>query len=340
MNTTEKRICFYSALLIALLVNSGRLMALRQNGILARYWQFDLAEYSFQLLYNLSFCGLLFYLNLAGGNRLARYREKGDHLQYYLLNFLIILSYAAMGAALQHAFFADNYLRRVPWPGYLIRFGFSALLVGIISKIILLVREGKTKDSKHEQLKSAYLEAQLELLKEQLNPHFLFNSLSSLSGVVTEDPKMAQSYIFHLSNIFRHSLARFGKKLVAVSDELRMLISYQALLNMRLEDGFRLDIDVKPPYDTYTVPHFSLQPLLENAAKHNSATPEKPLIVQIYADHDCLVIQNNLQPIQTPENSTGIGLVNLNERFRLLAGKEIEIERNDVSFLVKLPLTL
>ncbi|MEA5403957.1 histidine kinase [Arcicella sp. DC2W] len=340
MDKNEKWICWYSSLLIALLVNATRLLALREKGIVARYWQFDFAEYSFQLLYNLAFCGLLFYLNLNPYRSFAQILSQKKYGKLYLLNAFVVLLAIILGLWVQSHLFAENHLNGVVRAGYVARFGLSTLLVAIIVKIILLLRESKRKDNEHEQLKSLYLEAQLELLKEQLNPHLLFNSLSSLSGIVRENPKLAQFYIVHLSKVFRHALVRAGTSLVTIEEELNSLKSYEQLIKMRFENAFSVLIDIDESYFKAMIPHLSLQPLLENAAKHNIATLEKPLSVRIYTEEKWLIVSNNLQEITTPESSTGIGLVNLNERFRLLLNTDIEIEKTKESFTVKLPIKI
>ncbi|MFW0717439.1 sensor histidine kinase [Pedobacter sp. N23S346] len=339
MDKNELRICGYSSLLIALMVNSARLLALRTSGVMAHYWQFDLGELTFQFFLNLIFCGLLFYLNLEKGTGFASYREQKRYGIYFGANVFLIFLLIVAGNFLQYALFAGNHLTGLHRMGYFARFGLSAILIGIIIRIILLLREAKQKDKDHEQLKSAYLEAQLKLLEEQLNPHLLFNSLSSLSGIVREDPKLAQFYIFHLSKVFRNALQRSGTALVSVAEELETLRSYAQLLNMRFEKAFRLEIEIGQFDLNARIPHLSLQPLLENAAKHNSATADHPLVVRIYREDKCLIISNNLQEMTLPESSTGIGLVNLNERFRLLVNQEIEIERTNEMFIVKLPLS-
>lgn len=211
-------------------------------------------------------------------------------------------------------------------------------MAGILIKTILLLRESKQKDNENEQLKTAYLEAELELLKEQLNPHFLFNSLSSLSGIVREDPLKAQHFINHLSKTFRYALATSNEHMVTLDEELKMIRSYEQLLLMRFEEAFQLIVDIDSKYLNLKLPHLSLQPLIENAAKHNAASLARPLRVQILMADDKLLVSNNLQEITEPEHSTGIGLVNLNSRFRILMQQEIEIEKNKQSFIVKLPL--
>ena len=180
--------------------------------------------------------------------------------------------------------------------------------------------------------------AELELLKEQMNPHFFFNSLSSLSGVIREDPEMAQKYLRELSNVFRYAITQSKANLVTVEAELTMLRSFAQLINLRLEGAFKLDIQVHEPYLFYQLPHLSLQPLLENAVKHNAATIMKPLNVVIDIQQEHLVVSNNIWQIPQPESSNGVGLANLNERFKIMMQQEIEIIKTDELFIVKLPL--
>jgi sensor histidine kinase YesM len=338
MSKNEIKICWYSALFITLAVNSARLMALRQNGIIARYWQFNITEYSFQFLYNMLFCAFLSFINLEEGKWLSIYRQNRQLVRYYLYNVMVIIAATILGGAIQYKLFAGGHIPGMIARGYIARFIVSSILVAVIIRLVLLMRESKRKDTINEQLKTAYLEAQLEALKSHLNPHLFFNSLSSLSGIVREDPRLAQGYIFHLSNVFRHALVHSGTSLVPIEQEINMIKSYEQLIVLRLENGFHLNINVQSSLLHYRIPHLSLQPLLENATKHNMATPEKPLTIHIYDDHGWLNVSNNLQPIDTPESSTGIGLVNLNERFRLLLHREIEISKTKDHFLVKLPL--
>lgn len=340
MDKTEKRICWYSSLLIALLCSSPRLLALRENGIVAHYWHFNLAELILQVAFNMLFCYLLFHLNLHRNSPLFTYRSQKRYIIMLFLNFLLVLVCCIVAGAIQHRLFLNNQLPQIYRSGYLSRYLLSAVLAAIIIKIVLLLRESKRKDTKNEQLKTAYLEAELEVLKEQLNPHFLFNSLSTLSGVVREDPVKAQHFINHLSKIFRYRLTESGSQMATIGEELKMLRSYEQLLVMRFEDAFRLIINVDEKFLSVQIPHLSLQPLLENAAKHNSATIEKPLAVQISVIDDMLVISNNLQEIANPENSTGIGLANLSSRYRILMQQDVIIEKTAKNFIVKLPFQL
>jgi two-component system LytT family sensor kinase len=333
MDKSEKRICWYSSFLIGLLLSSPKFLALRENGLAAQFWHFNLAELLFQVFYISGFCYLIFYINLGGRNTSITRQI----LNAFITVFLMVVC-CLIGGAFQRRVFMNLQFKGLFWSGYFTRFFLSTLFTAIIIKIIYLLRESKQKNKEHNQLKTAYLEAELELLKEQLNPHFLFNSLSSLSGIIKEDPEKAQYFISHLSKIFRYALARPLNQVVSIEEELTMIRSYEQLLKMRFEDAFKLETDVGCDYQYFNMPHLTLQPLLENAAKHNQVSLTKPLTVKIYVENDYLVVENNLQEITEPENSTGIGLTNLNSRFRILMHREIEIQKTTDSFIVKLPL--
>jgi len=336
MDKTEKRLCLYCALFIALILNSTKLLALRENGILAQYWHFDLAEFAFQMIYSFGFCYGFIYLNLRGNQWI-----NGSKLKYFLTGlqyFGLLMLGMLLGGIIQRHISDKTQLKQLFWSGYFSRFITAGMLTAIVVKIVLLLREGRQKTRENEQLRSAYLEAELELLKGQLNPHFLFNSLSSLSGIIREDPALAQHYIGQLSKVFRYSLQQSRANLVTLGDELGMIHSYGELLTMRFEKAFKLQINIDKPWFKATIPHLSLQLLLENAAKHNIATLKKPLKVQLYISGGYIMFSNNLQQVSVPENSTGIGLSNLNERYKILMGREIEIIKTDADFIVKLPL--
>jgi two-component system LytT family sensor kinase len=338
MYRTENRISWYSSLLIAILLNSPRLMALRENTVAAQYWRFNLAEWSFQVIYNLLFCWLVFYLNLENKSRLAIYRNQKRYMVYVLYNALIGFLCIVAGTFIQRICFDSQAPRGMVGSGYIIRLVLSISLVSIVLKIIFLLREREKQELENQQLKSSYLVAELELLKEQMNPHFLFNSLSILSAVIREDAGLAQKYLKELSNVLRYAITQSKVSLVTVERELAMLHSFAHLISMRLEDAFKLDIQVPEQWWLYQLPHMSLQPLLENAVKHNAATAEKPLTVVIGIQENYLVISNSLRELPQPEHSNGIGLANLNERFRIMMQQEIEIVKTSRQFIVKLPL--
>ncbi|PJJ62813.1 histidine kinase [Chryseobacterium geocarposphaerae] len=337
MNKNEKKIYLYSAFLITLMVNSAKLMALNSDGIIARYWQFNIGEYGYQFLYNMAFCLLLLYLNLSQGKFLSVFRENKQYWRLYIFNVLVLVAAIILGSMIHSLLFGTPQLTGGRIRGYFVRFLLSSIMIAVVIRLILLMRESRNKDLINEQLNSAYLKAQLQLLQEQLNPHFLFNTLSSLSAIVRENPNLAQSYILHLSKIFRYTLVRSGNNLISLEKELEHLKSYIQLVKMRLENAFQIHINISEDCISKQILHLSLQPLVENAVKHNKATLSHPLTVEIYEEDKWLIIRNNLQPSINETEGTGLGLTNLNERYKLQLHKEIEIFQTKEYFIVKLP---
>ena len=338
MIKNERKIYFYSAFLITLMVNSAKLMALNSDGIIARYWQFNIGEYGYQFLYNMAFCLLLLYLNLSQGKFLSIFRENKQYWRLYTFNILVLVAAIILGSMVHSLLFGTPQLTGGRIRGYFARFLLSSIMIAVVIRLILLMRESRNKDLINEQLNSAYLKAQLQLLQEQLNPHFLFNTLSSLSAIVRENPNLAQNYILHLSKIFRYTLARSGNNMVSLEKELEHLKSYIQLVKMRLENAFQIHINISEDCINKQILHLSLQPLVENAVKHNKATLSNPLTVEIYEEDKWLIIRNNLQPSISDSEGTGLGLTNLNERYKLQFHKEIEIFQTKEYFIVKLPL--
>jgi two-component system LytT family sensor kinase len=317
----------------------GKLSATR-NSVIFHYWRFDISEIIFQFVLTFAYSYLVALVNLHPYSFLAQFRSQKKYFSYVTINVLTSFLFIIAGGILHYRMFANNQLiRRVFWAGHFTRFTLSTIFAVILIKIILLLRESRRKDNAHQLLRAAYLEAEVELLKEQLNPHFLFNALSSLSGIIREDATRAQEYVKHLSKIFRYTLIKPGMQLVSVENELRLLQSYARLLSLRYENAFKLHIDIDTAFLNYRLPHLSLQPLLENASKHNIVTLKHPLQVVIYIEDDCLVVANNLNPMLNDGNSTGIGLANLQQRYRLALQKDINISKTADRFIVKLPLT-
>lgn len=187
----------------------------------------------------------------------------------------------------------------------------------------------------NEQLKTENLLVQLTSLKNQLNPHFLFNSLNTLSWLINEDKEKSQRYLQKLSQVLRYSLSMQEQSLVPLKEELALVDSYIFLLQIRF--GNNLQIIKTIENIQFKIPPLSLQLLIENAIKHNVISTASPLSVWIELRDNVLIIRNTHKPKPNSEG-TGIGLVNLNERFKILAGREVEIEQNEQEFKVVLPL--
>jgi len=189
-----------------------------------------------------------------------------------------------------------------------------------------------------ERIKGDHLGAQYELLKQQVNPHFLFNSLNTLKYMVESDDKHSVDFILKLSDFYRFTLESRKLDLIKLTQELEILQAYVFLLKARFEEGIDLAMRIERDHYQSLLPPFTLQLLIENCIKHNVVSLEKPLRIQLYSENNYLVIENGLQPKRTPEASTGLGLENINQRYEHLFDKKITIEVTDTTFRVKLPI--
>lgn len=194
------------------------------------------------------------------------------------------------------------------------------------------------KEVVEQKLIAKSANAQFESLKNQLDPHFLFNSLNVLSSLIDENPQQAQKFTASMSKIYRYVLEQKDKELVTVEDEIEFAKTYCDLLKTRFEDSVDFVFDLqKEDYRKYVVP-LSLQLLLENCIKHNFATSSRPLVIRIFSEGDILCIENNLQIREQIKESSGIGLANIVQRYSLLTKRNVFIEKSEDYFKVKLPM--
>ncbi len=212
-------------------------------------------------------------------------------------------------------------------------------LIGIIAYFFSrFLTETERKNEillENEHLKSENLLVQLSSLKNQLNPHFLFNSLNTLSWLINEDKEKSQRYLQKLSQVLRYSLSMQEQSLVPLKEELTLVDSYIFLLQIRFGNNLQIIKNIEEVH--FKIPPLSLQLLIENAIKHNVISTASPLSIWIELRDNVLIVRNTHKPKPNSEG-TGIGLVNLNERFKILASQEVDIEQNEKEFKVVLPL--
>ncbi|QHW00900.1 sensor histidine kinase [Spirosoma endbachense] len=190
-----------------------------------------------------------------------------------------------------------------------------------------------------ERLEKENIQAQFAALKSQVNPHFLFNSLSILSSLVHADAELSEKFIDQLSRAYRYILEQKDNERVLLKTELEFIQAYRFLLNIRFENKFDVVINVPESDQTrYSIAPLTLQLLVENAVKHNRMSTREPLHVHIQLEGDCLLIQNNLQPRPQSETSTGVGLQNIITRYALLTEQPVWVGENEGTFIVKIPL--
>lgn len=209
----------------------------------------------------------------------------------------------------------------------------------IMHDSVLLYEHKLQSDLEVEQLRSANAEAKNLLLKQQIHPHFLFNALNTLKALYNKDTGMADDYIVHMASFLRTSIYHQSANLASLSNELTFLNDYLEMQRIRFGEALICSIEVSDEErERYALPSFSLQPLLENAMKHNNFTLQCPLIVRIRIEGEWLTISNNLQKKGLKVASSNYGLANLADRYRLCSGEEIRIKENDEKFSVSIKL--
>ena len=196
----------------------------------------------------------------------------------------------------------------------------------------------REKAAQAERLQRDYAQVRLQALKSQVNPHFLFNSLSVLSSLVHVNSELSEQFIIHLSKAYRYILDQKEHQMVTLKEELSFLDAYFFLLQIRFENKIRLEqsIDIDPVI--YQLPPLTLQLLTENAVKHNKMSGAEPLAISIRAEGEWLVVENMINRRDQHETSTGVGLENIQKRYAMLTDKKVIIEPSEQTFTVKIPL--
>lgn len=220
----------------------------------------------------------------------------------------------------------------------LMAFGFRVnLFLNCLNAIVFYMNRTKKAQLEAEQFKQISIEAQFEALRNQINPHFLFNSFNVLSGLVYKDPDTSAKFIAQLSHVYRYLLYSQEKKVVALRDEMEFIRAYLFLLEIRFGENLIIKIGPLEQREYYIAPA-TLQMLIENAIKHNVVSRKAPLTIHIFEDADTLVVSNNLQLKEVKEPSTQVGLKNILSRYLFLTDREVTIREENNQFTVRIPL--
>ena len=222
----------------------------------------------------------------------------------------------------------DNYLQPIV----------IALIVSSIFYIVWYYKHRQETRVKEQTIIAGSASAKFDALKNQLDPHFLFNSLNVLTSLIEEDPVQAQKFTTSLSKVYRYVLEQKSKTLISVDEELLFAKTYVRLLKMRFEDSIVFEIPEKASDPELKIVPLSLQLLLENAVKHNVVNASRPLHIKIYEDGGYLYVANNLQEKSVVKKSSGVGLQNIRQRYAILSEKEMQIFKTASEFKVRLPM--
>jgi len=215
---------------------------------------------------------------------------------------------------------------------------FCTIMIIAIYESIYFMHELRHSVEETEKLKRENLAAQLNALRTQVNPHFLFNNLNTLCSLIPENPGHAVDFVQQLSKVYRHILEVKDEKTISLKDELDVLNAYTFLLQTRFDKNLRVNITIPPEKLQKRIVPLSLQILMENAIKHNIVSSDKPLFIEVFAENGSLVVSNNLQMKNQVNESTGIGLDNIRNRYKLLSEIPVKVTSNDSNFTVSIPL--
>ena len=262
------------------------------------------------------------------------------------IQFVIALVFSALGVYIPMKLF--NTLVCIIPPEREAILNFMSLGVGLVVSVIILTfeigsqffRNWKESLVQIEHYKTENMRAQLQNLKNQLNPHFLFNNMSVLSSLVYKDQDKAVDFINQLSKVYRYLLDNRNNELVELQTELNFIDSYMYLLQIRFDKNIGFKLDIPKEKSKMLLPPMSLQMLIENAIKHNEVSDEQHLLIEIGVEEDKLKVSNNIQKRTNIEPSSKTGIQNIKDRYKYFTDKAVEIQENTKSFTVKIPLLL
>jgi sensor histidine kinase YesM len=298
--------------------------------------QFHTGNMLMHILSNFSVTFLLYLLNfklLRGKLFLQRFKW----LFIVLVMFICtpILSYICSSIQIQ---FTDL----GPYPNRFIQGGmfrdyFIAIVVILSSQLIYLSNKQQKTTLENEMLHAEYMKTRFMALKNQVDPHFLFNSLNTLSSLIKTDADKAQEYVQQLSYVFRYTLQ--NKEVITLEEELKFTMAYCHLMKIRYGESLHFVQNIDKKYYTCSIVPLSLQTLVENAIKHNVVSNKNPLSITFStSEKETITVANPVQPKKDAESGESIGLSNLSERYRLLWNKEISIRNTESVFEVEIPL--
>lgn len=214
----------------------------------------------------------------------------------------------------------------------------AAIFITLVYEIIYLSKERELDTKIVDQLDKERSHAELQALRNELDPHFIFNSLNTLNYLINQQPAEAYRFNNRLAQVYKYFLTTKNKELISLQEELDFIHSYFYLLQIRHDDKLKLDVAPEARRQPVFIPPCSLQVLVENAIKHNHFTEQQPLTIQVSLQGSWLQISNAIRPKPYAVDSTGIGLRNLGARYKILFQKSISVENANSVFIVKLPL--
>lgn len=351
-NNKEKRIVFIGLAFVSFMLFPYILdpYSPYYKGYFERPWFELAAELGFTLVLSLLVSESGIYINNRLNHALPWQERAGKRLMVESL--LLLASTIILNAIVNFIFY--QCISSEPVPGKyditsqeetrsIILFWVTNVLVSFmimaINTGIHLIEKWKDEAVKTSELNQVAVESELQALKLQIDPHFVFNNLSVLSELILEDQQLGYDYSENFTSIYRYMLLNSKKNIISLEEELKFLRSYMFLIKHRVGEGVHFIVEVSEQSRVLYMPPFTLQILVENAIKHNKVVKTNPMQIKIYSTpNDELVVENSLLPVEKVLSSSGIGLANITRRYSLLSSKEPAIIKDDSIFKVIIPL--
>jgi len=298
--------------------------------ILQRY---SVGRYTIAVLFTMSLVLFLWSMNILlwylGARSTTRRTLMSILISFALAIFVVVYLFSGHSSM--------SVSPRVNFHFHLILFFAVNVVIIIVQNLVISREKNAAMELENQALKLKNMEAINQQLKQQIQPHFLFNSLSTLKSLMAANPERAEDYLIRLSDFLRSSLSSNALNTARLNDELHLTVNYLEMQKIRFGEALQFVIDIPEEVQTsYYLPAFTLQMLVENAIKHNILTLDRPLNITISWRDGVVTVTNNLQKKETDTLGTGVGLVNLQERYRILSGNNIVIEDKEDSFSVSI----
>ena len=214
----------------------------------------------------------------------------------------------------------------------------SVIIFTLVYEILFLSKEREIDTKIVDQLDRERSQAELQALTNEMDPHFIFNSLNTLNHLIVSKPQQAYLFNNKLAQVYKYFLINKTRELISLKDEMEFIDNYFYLLQIRHDNKLNLEVELNEEASKAMIPPCAVQVLIENAIKHNEFTEESPLLIKISVNGQYIRVSNNAKPKPYAVSSTGIGLKNLSSRYKIITGKNIQIEKGRENFTVKLPL--
>ncbi|MGY3212001.1 sensor histidine kinase [Mucilaginibacter sp. HD30] len=331
-----------SALVIALFLTLPRMMMVNYLQVNPHVGAIEVSwlDWGNKFLYSFLVAWLFLWLNTTDGNINAGFKtiRTSRFSHRLLINILVFLSLRWMFRISGIA--AESALR--PGRGAVFLFNISLVLeislCILIAELYRLFRKNQEQRLRNEMLLKANAEATFEVLKNQVNPHFLFNSLNTINAMIDKDAAAAKKFVTNMSQVYRHILNSASRPVITLAEEMEFTNAYIHMLLERHSKSLFIEIELPERYSSLYLPPVALQLLIENAVKHNIVSLSSPLKITIFEKEGRLMVSNRVNERNHKAACTGTGLWNLDQRYRHLCGGTIDISNKDGVFTVALPL--